>query len=227
MARRRENMTPLEVEGRSYAFRKVLKENLDCRCANCGSEDMVEYHHIVPLALGGTNSLTNIVPLCYKCHKAAHYGRHITHYADHSRSNDGRPPKVPDEEAFKALDLLADGQIGIRKCKALMGIAGRTEPKVTSQYKVWCEKRGIKAVRNTLDTRIANSPYRIADGCVIGRIVYENGDTAAIHFNDTGMNDDAMYTLRGDALSGPMSWKAIKDKIAVRKYFCDVHGRAI
>lgn len=196
MARRRENMTPLEVEARSHPFRRMLKEALGCKCGNCGSEEMVEYHHVVPLALGGTNSITNIVPLCYKCHKAAHNGRHITSFADHSRSNDGRPPKCDDETAFKALDLLADGQIGVRTCKKLMSLSGRTEPRETAQFPRWCEKRGIEDVRNILDTKITNKCRPIAPGTVIGEVTYSDGTKKNIVFNDTGLNDETVYTLR-------------------------------
>lgn len=196
MARKRENMTPLEVEARSYPFRRMLKETLGCKCGNCGSEEMVEYHHIVPLVLGGTNNITNLVPLCYKCHKAAHHGRHITSFADHSRSNDGRPPKCDDETAFKTLDLLADGQIGVRTCKRLMSLSDRTEPRVTSQYPKWCEKRGIEDVRNILDTKIANKCRPIAPGTIIGEVTYSDGTKKNITFKDTGLNDETVYTLR-------------------------------
>ena len=31
-------------------------------CCNCGETDHIEYHHIVPLALGGNDIESNIVP---------------------------------------------------------------------------------------------------------------------------------------------------------------------
>lgn len=49
-------------------------------CCNCGETDHIEYHHIVPLALGGNDIESNIVPLCHVCHMAAHHGRNINHY---------------------------------------------------------------------------------------------------------------------------------------------------
>lgn len=197
MSRKRENMTSLEVEFRSRPFRREMVERLGCACANCGSTEDIEYHHIVPLALGGTNSMGNIKPLCYKCHKAAHYGRHITSFADHSHSDDGRPPKCDDDTAFRALDLLADGQIGIRKCKQMMNVSDRTEPKVTSQYKQWIKLRGYQSVRNILDARITNKGCGvIRDGDVIGEITYHDGTMKDIIFKDTGLNDDVVYAPR-------------------------------
>lgn len=46
-------------------------------CANCGETEDIEYHHIVPLALGGNDVLSNICPLCYKCHCKVHYNGEV------------------------------------------------------------------------------------------------------------------------------------------------------
>ena len=48
------------------------KEIVGIKCANCGSKKDLKYHHIVPLAVGGSNLLTNFVCLCDICHKAVH-----------------------------------------------------------------------------------------------------------------------------------------------------------
>ena len=197
MARKRENMTPLEIEARSHSFRRMLKEQLGCECVNCGSSENVEYHHIVPLALGGTNDIRNLVPLCYKCHKAAHHGRHITSFADHSHSDDGRPPKCDDETAFNALDLLLGGQIGTRKCKEMMNLSAGTKLGDIAQYKRWLESRGLTSVRNNLDVRITNSGARLLrGGDCIGEVISADGEKRYILFNDTGLNDDTVYKLR-------------------------------
>lgn len=157
-------------------------------CANCGSTDHVQYHHIVPLCLGGTNAITNIVPLCSKCHRAVHTGRPIQAFADHS-SDAGRPPKCNDEDAFHALDLLLDGQIGNRKCKKLMGLSARTEPVNTSQYKRWSSARGIAKVKNTIDVAATISPFSLMEGKVVGWYELSDGERHDITFHDTGIND--------------------------------------
>lgn len=62
-------------------------------CANCGSNEEVEYHHIVPLYVGGTNRKTNIVPLCASCHYAVHHGVNLDDF--HKRIKvGGRPQKT-------------------------------------------------------------------------------------------------------------------------------------
>lgn len=51
----------------------LLKKELGNICVNCGIKcDSIHYHHIVPLSKGGTNNISNIVPLCEKCHGAIH-----------------------------------------------------------------------------------------------------------------------------------------------------------
>lgn len=41
-------------------------------CVNCGATKNLIRHHIVPIALGGTNNSGNIVILCENCHKIVH-----------------------------------------------------------------------------------------------------------------------------------------------------------
>lgn len=37
-------------------------------CAFCGSTDSLEEHHMIPLAMGGTNDDRNLMFLCHACH---------------------------------------------------------------------------------------------------------------------------------------------------------------
>lgn len=39
------------------------------RCAECGSQDNLEYDHIIPLALGGSNTDRNLQLLCESCNR--------------------------------------------------------------------------------------------------------------------------------------------------------------
>lgn len=211
------NYAALAHEARSKRFKFKLKRELGCICANCGSTEMVEYHHIVPLAFGGTNNLSNIAPLCYACHKAAHNSRHIQHFSDHSRSNDGRPSCCDDKTAFYALDLMLAGQIGNRKCKSLMNLSKRYEPRNTAAFKKWCDARGIREFKNTLDIAISNRKIKSCCQCdpnsmlSIGYVVYADGSEEDIYFNDTGMNDDVIYRLRGTDTE--ISWGEIKSSM--------------
>ena len=41
-------------------------------CENCGKEDELEVHHIIPLVEGGSDDFENFVALCSDCHKIFH-----------------------------------------------------------------------------------------------------------------------------------------------------------
>lgn len=51
---------------------KIYDEALPVICSNCYGKDDLVIHHIVPLAVGGTNNLTNLSRLCSKCHSRIH-----------------------------------------------------------------------------------------------------------------------------------------------------------
>ncbi|HEV2756621.1 MAG TPA: HNH endonuclease signature motif containing protein [Actinomycetota bacterium] len=45
------------------------------RCAECGRDELLEYDHIIPIALGGSNTAKNLQLLCADCNRAK--GAHI------------------------------------------------------------------------------------------------------------------------------------------------------
>lgn len=170
------------------------KKTLGTACCNCGSGSDIEYHHIVPLCVGGKDVITNVVPLCHACHMAAHNGRNLTEYKrDAGTQSGGRPPKVSDEEAFRVFDLWIDGQIGNRKCSEMLGLSQATKPNQTSQYRKYISMMGIKSVRNTFDVGMVLSPRRMNAKKVVGYITYEDGTITNIYFHDTGLCDDMEY----------------------------------
>lgn len=42
------------------------------QCAACGSTDNLQYHHLIPRSLGGSDNETNLITLCGGCHAKAH-----------------------------------------------------------------------------------------------------------------------------------------------------------
>ena len=68
---------------KSYAKKKRVKspKNLDkCKeldgdkCRVCGSTNMISAHHIVNKSLGGDDKLSNLITLCFTCHRKVHDG---------------------------------------------------------------------------------------------------------------------------------------------------------
>lgn len=57
------------------------KDIIGRTCCNCGKTTDLEYHHIIPLSLGGNDILSNYCCLCYGCHSLIHFGerKNISH----------------------------------------------------------------------------------------------------------------------------------------------------
>ena len=110
----------LRLEFMSDSFRKELKDRLGCSCVNCESEADIEYHHIIPLALGGTNKISNIVPLCYACHQIAHGSRNIRRLC--RAKNTGRPKIAKPDNADNVLWKYICGEIGGKQCREQLGL---------------------------------------------------------------------------------------------------------
>ena len=88
-------------------LRLRLPKLLGTKCAHCGSEDGVEYHHIRPLQYGGTNDLSNLVPLCHSCHLKAHGAKSVDTEKERLREENKKLKKKV--EALKAA-LVALGE---------------------------------------------------------------------------------------------------------------------
>ena len=164
----------LRTEFNRPSFKSILTDNLGCKCANCGSEAGIQYHHIVPLALGGTNKLSNIVPLCYGCHKAAHNGQHMQRYRKKG-DNEGRPKSCSDEIAFKAFDDWATCKIGTMECKVRMGLSEKTHLTDRPQFKAYKASRGIIENKNNIDIIRKKNGGKLPNNSHLGYIVYDDG----------------------------------------------------
>ena len=149
-------------------------------CFNCGGTESIELHHIVPLRLGGTNNLSNIVVLCHRCHMAAHHGRHIQEYTTKNFKG-GRPHNVTNEELDEALTEFLSGQIGASECKRLLGLSKKTKIGDMSYYKKFLKNKGIKSFRNNIDI-IRCKRGDVREGDKVGTITYINGNTENIYF---------------------------------------------
>lgn len=166
-------------------------------CCNCGSTESIEWHHVVPRALGGTNNPRNIIPLCWKCHKTIHRGITIDDLKDGKPNYGGRKRKNV-ELANTVFEHYINGEIGNRKCKELIGYSQRTQIIDRAQFKDFLKERGIKSVRNNIDIVGSNSPDKLLGGAPVGMIKYEDGRSEYMLYNDTGLND-IDYVLRGAA----------------------------
>ena len=56
----------------TFKFECFLRDNYTCQNPKCKSKMLLECHHIVPVILGGSNELSNLITLCHDCHSKSH-----------------------------------------------------------------------------------------------------------------------------------------------------------
>ena len=116
------------------------KKEIGVQCCNYRSKKELEYHHVVPVSLGGKDVNSNIVCLCYPCHQKIHYGesKHGLHSTVIKRGLEvakakgkklGRPATGVPKEFIKEYNKLQSGEYGnisVVQFVKLQGIAVST-----------------------------------------------------------------------------------------------------
>ena len=133
--------------------RFIHKKNTGC--AKCGQMDGdIELHHIVPLAIGGTNHDSNIVPLCRECHELVHemqgfrlLGKKAKERKRKEDPNykEGRPRKFDSDLVNEALDWIELGN-SYQKSAEKFGISKTTLIRRMQERKGQCANREIQGV---------------------------------------------------------------------------------
>ena len=125
-------------------FEKSLIGRVYC---NCVSEEDLQYHHIIPLSLGGKDVNSNMCCLCYKCHykphhngkdsKVANYGELIKNGKARAKQKEGftegRPPKKSKKQIMIILKDLSvnGGSYSYSESAKLHDISARTLKKIS------------------------------------------------------------------------------------------------
>lgn len=163
----------LRKEYNRQSFKKLLRKVLGCNCVNCGSDIGIEYHHIVPLALGGTNRLTNIVPLCNICHEKAHGSQNIRQIKGSVNGGRKRAP-VPDNYE-EILWKYMYGEIGKSECEQLLNVKGTSKLNDRPFLKEFIAKYNIMSYTNKIDTyrHYSKSNHK---GKLLSRVVFADGN---------------------------------------------------
>jgi hypothetical protein len=119
---------------------KTYDAQLKNECANCGATDNLHIHHVVPLALGGTNRISNLVKLCTACHSKIH-GVNLTkakilqragiERAKREGKYNGRPKTYTDDnpkvqEAINMYMNRSKNGLTVRKISEITGISEAT-----------------------------------------------------------------------------------------------------
>lgn len=66
-------MTTTRLRGRQgERLRSLALERDGWKCQRCGARGELQVHHLVPLAIGGSNVLENMETVCLPCHLTEH-----------------------------------------------------------------------------------------------------------------------------------------------------------
>lgn len=157
------------------------KEKLGCTCVNCGSTERIEYHHIVPLCMGGTNRLTNIVPVCVNCHVAIHGEQE---YRKLAFRRSVRKPKPKFEEFEKVFWDYANCKIDTSDVKRLLGMSPKTSLNAKKEYQMFLYRNNITKIVNHVGKyrKDENWPPERRTS-VVGYTIYKD-HTKEIHAED-------------------------------------------
>lgn len=164
----------LRTEYNNPAFKNRLKQELGNKCYNCGSSISIEYHHIVPLRLGGTNNISNIVPLCYRCHKSVHDMKNIRTVCRKEKT--GRKRKPAPENFENVMFRYTHGDIGMRECRNLLKLSSGNKLSDMWFYKQYLSDHGIKTIKNRIDMLNTEKCKRANhEHDWIAKIIYKDG----------------------------------------------------
>lgn len=117
------------------------------KCANCHSENNLQVHHIVPLAVGGTNNQSNFVTLCGDCHGKIHGNHRGTNWKELQKAGierakaegkyKGGKPKEIDMDLLKIyIQQIENQEITKVKVASILNISRPTLDKYIKQCKI-------------------------------------------------------------------------------------------
>lgn len=166
--------------------RDEVMARYNSKCANCGTSVGLELHHIVPLHVGGNDVITNLVPLCHRCHMALHHEKETWKYKL-TQVDCGRKNKVDFDTFSHWFDKYIGGEIGKKKFCEMTGYGLHITQGKNPHLDRAMKERGILFYKNNIDIRATNST--LEDGDFVGYVEYEDGRKEQITYHDTGLND--------------------------------------
>lgn len=164
------------------------------RCFNCGTPDDIEWHHVVPLEVGGNDVDTNMVPLCYSCHKAVTHHELLLSTSGRPHKSGGRKRIIPDNYKEILHDYLY-GKISKTECTARLGLSQKNKGWLRDSvwYKEYLDELGIKSCKNNVEIKAANG--LLQPGVEVGYVKYIDGRVETILYNPEGQHDAKVAEL--------------------------------
>jgi len=204
---------------KSKRVRKLLVEkwqDIDgvVRCVSCGSSENIEWHHSIPIEVGGQDTFRNLVPACHSCHVAAHSWQDTRREKlKHRKPNikGGRKYVVPENYKELVKDYIfckiGKEELG-KRWNLAMNIASEETPDAVEHitdktwYRTLLNELNIKKVSNRLDmycSRKHPEKQTLREGAEIGVITYMNGEVEKIVYHDPDPKTTIREIRRSDS----------------------------
>lgn len=150
-------------------------------CVNCGCQDAVEWHHIVPLHMGGRDVPSNMIPLCHKCHMLAHESRST--WNGNAGRKGGRHRKYSLEKCEPVIADYVYCKIGKKELLRTLGSDSPQDWGINgcSCMKDFFEKHGIISFKNKIDLLCCKKNNGIHEGQEIGWIVLKSNEKISFY----------------------------------------------
>ena len=99
-------------------LKRIGKFKLKGKCSICGSEDTTCFHHIIPLSMpNGTNIPSNVIEVCYECHRQAHGGFNFLKEPTEKTRNIIRKAQTKMIKVKYDFSVVNDDIVGCEECK--------------------------------------------------------------------------------------------------------------
>lgn len=143
------------------------------KCRYCGSTENIEWHHATPLFLGGEDTLENMLPVCYFCHKIqTRIFMAVANETAKREKTGGRPALYP-----KNYDAILEDYT---RCRISKSEAAKRLGKPSVRFngekflREYLRVNKISKYKNNIDIYMSKHDY-IMVGQRVGRIEYTNG----------------------------------------------------
>ena len=121
------------------------------KCAVCGRQDYLEFHHLIPKEKGGTDEYDNLIVLCGCCHATVHGRKYNVNKPNCNTS-------ISYEEAKPILEEYFANKIGASETKERLKLSQKTHLSESALYKRYKREHSIKDFYNNVD--LINSNWR-------------------------------------------------------------------
>ena len=135
----------------SKRTKRLVSEYWKNRCAVCGRNDYLEFHHIIPHSKRGTDEYDNIILLCGGCHAKVH-GRTYNPQKPNCKTS------IDYETAKPILEAYFSKEIGTRETKEKLHLSQKTHLSESSLYRRYKREYNITKFYNNVD--LVNSKRR-------------------------------------------------------------------